>query len=315
MEEAKKRDRYKREPTPNFRLRLNERQVQILLTLNDYPLLRSTWLFAFDGKKNKVKFLANLTYLFHDCGLVERVSEYDRWKGNASPAIYRLSPSGKDYLRELGHEVGDTVFNDTNVPHSLLACDIIADIELACANRDDIRFIPKQDLLQNAPIKTRKLPHPFAIPVTISDPSINEPPVKTRYVADGWFGIDQGGKRHYYCLEVNHSNNVDNLRTLSVASHRRKFLSFRELRRTFFFEDEFGLDGSVTALFVQTRASVTNNSKRLLSELTGGKPAPHFAFRTAQTFLQERHAALPDGRYFNAIWERVHLPPINISEV
>lgn len=317
MEKPARRDRKKRTPRVAFRGTLSPRTLRILLALNEFELLRSTWLFAFDGGESEGRFKNLLTYLYHETGFIDRPDKQrNTFNALNSPAIYRLTDKGKTYLISQGYEVHQTALKIGPFAHNLLASDVMADIKLAIDRTDGLRFITKQEILAGAPAKTRSSGNPFAIPVTISYewPNGKEAEEKTSYVADGWFGIEYAdGSRRYFALEINHGSNV-RANNLKDASHLRKFLSLRALRRDHLFNSHLGLNAPVTALFVQTESDKTANSKDLLAELSAGKGSGYFAFKTIPTHQQTDRAPLPDGKTLTVPWERVGFDSFRIDQ-
>jgi hypothetical protein len=310
------RDRLERKPK-KFYGRLEQGSLNILLTLNDFEYLRSSWLYEFCGATvTKGTFQNKLTYLF-DIGLIERPKQQTHQDGfRSSPLIYRLTQEGRNYLRNRGIAVYQTALKEGPLPHNLLACEVMANIKLAVDKTPRLRFIFKHEILARAPQSTREAKNPFAIgPITIAH---KKERAKTHYVADGWFGIEYtelDGKKSYRFFAVEINNYSDVRRTeLDKASHLRKFLSLLELRRGNFFIDYLGIKAPVYGIFVQTEEHVTLDSMKLLrDELMAGEDGRYFLFDTIPTFQFEQETAQPDGRAFFKPWRRVVGGDFNIG--
>lgn len=312
-----KRDRYTRASKSSFSGKLSPRALRVLLTLNQFELMRSTWLFAFDGGRSKGRFLNLLTFLFHETGFIERPhQQLHAYHARYSPAIYRLSDRGKAYLREEGHAITKMAEKIGPFAHNLLVCDILADIKRAIDGAPGLIYISKQDILARAPAATRARRNPFALPISISYEFSGgrHAAEETTYVADGWFGIEfSDGRRRYHCLEVNRGSNV-RANNLTDASHLRKFLCVRALRRTNIFGEHLGISAPVIALFVQTTAAATDNSMALLVELSANAGSGYFAFKTLPTFEQQACAPLPLGHSVTKPWQRVRFNPLYLNQ-
>lgn len=322
MEQATKRSsRWDYPLPPPFKGALNERQLRVLLTLSEFSFLRSTWLFAFDGKKCHKRFLDLLTYLTKKTGLIEKPrGSQDSFQARYAPDIYSLAKRGREYLVQHGYSAPRDDLKTNLLAHNLLAFDILADIKLTCLDTPGLRYISKEEMLSRAPEKTQKLKSPFTLEVEIEhvfDDKHTERTM-THYVADGWFGIeythsDASKSYRFFCLEVNHQTNV-RANNLKDASHLRKMLSIKELRRQKIFATHFGITAPVICLFVQTDGSKTHNSMELLREETRGAGVPYIAFKTMQTFQQCRVAPLPDGKTLTVPWTRVGYDPLHIDQ-
>lgn len=318
MEPATKRDRSKRAPLHTFKDELHSRALQVLLILNEFELLRSTWLFAFDGQKSKGRFLDLLTHLFHDTGLIDRPRQQrDAENARYTPSIYKLSKKGRAFLKRQGYQV-NSLQKVGWFAHNLLASDVMADIKLAVMKQKGMRFISKAEIEERAPEATRNGGHPFSLPVSISHEWSNKKhsTVDTFYVADGWFGIEysDGDRKSYrfFVLEINNGSNVT-AHNLNDPSHLRKFLSFQELRRQKLFTKHLGITAPVVALFVQTDQATTHRSQALLRSLSDGKGSAHFAFKTIPTYQQQDRAPLPTGKALTEPWERVGFEPFHMD--
>jgi hypothetical protein len=311
-----KRSRNLRTPTQTFSGKLHPRALNVLLTLSEFELMRSTWLFAFDGGQSKGRFLNLLTFLFHETGFIERPDQQQNaFNALYSPTVYRLSERGHAYLRQEGYAALQAPSKVGPFAHNLLASDILADIKRAIDAAPGLRYISKQEILAGAPSATRARRNPFALPVSISHEfGGRRVAEETSYVADGWFGIEfQGGGRRYHCLEVNLGANV-RAKNLTDASHLRKFLSVRALRHSNGFAQHLGLTAPVIALFVQNDPATTQNSMGLLEELSANAGSAYFAFKSLPTFQQQECAPLPTGHTVFKPWHRVGFGPLYLSQ-
>lgn len=336
--EDNRRDRWTRDPRVLLRLpTLQARDLAVLRLLNRYPVLRSTWLYALTGGAgDETWFKKRLGLLFHGATangetfgpfLDRPVQQKDAHNARYQPSFYCLAVPGERHLMSLGdtvHQAREFIRNGRvgkirQFAHTVATCDVLADIEHGVSKWPSLRFINSDEILAAAPRATREAKNPFAIPVTIShDFGKREALLDTHYVADGWFGIEHtfpngSVQRSYFALEINHGDNV-RANNLKDATHLRKMLSLRAIRRKQLSVSHFGIKTPITALFVQSDKSVTENSMGLLRELSEGQGSAFFAFKTISHFKNQERAPLPNGTTLTEPWQRVGFEPLHLDK-
>lgn len=338
--EDNRRDRWTREPREMKRLpTLQPRDIEVFRLLNRYPALRSTWLYPFVGHgQDETWFKKRLGLLFHGAYtkdekgkimgifgpfLDRELGQKDAHNARYAPIFYSNGEKAEKHLLSIGDAVHLREVHIRNgragkirqFAHTVAMCEVWADVEYGAQLATSVRFISQDEMIANAPAETRASRNPLAIPVTISYRFGNrEERRDTHYVPDGWGGLEytlpNGAKvRRYFALEINHGDNV-RANNLKDATHLRKFLSLRAIRKRRLSVAHFGVDTPITALFVQADASVTQNSMGLLRELSDGKGSAYFAFKTIPHFKNQDRAPLPDGALLREPWERVGFDPL-----
>ena len=176
MEKRTRRSRMRRIPTGK-RIELTARDLEIFKLLERYRYLRSTFIHAFVGGASETRFKERLGHLYHEGGYLDRPQQ--QWQFANSrymPVVYENTDAARQVLRHCGlldDGLGlALVRNGTGAnrqfAHTLMICEILASIELGVRADPNLRFISWQEILAKAPESTRNSPHPFRIPVPLS---------------------------------------------------------------------------------------------------------------------------------------------------
>lgn len=294
--------------------KLTSQELVALQWLNYYPYLRSSWLMDLMGIKtqsSRTRFTKRLEILYNGAvdpfgakfgPFLDRPPQ-QQFALNARrlPIIYTLDKKG---IQALNIPHSPHSFKKNEFPHSVMICDILADIEFGCREFKHIRFVSKEEIMEIAKVSS------MDVPVSISHQfERGRESLKTVYRADGWFSLEfkmpDGSKRYrHHCLEVNNADNV-RAKTLKVASHLKKFLSLDHIIRNDLMRTHFKMRGGLFPIFVQTEDSVTRNSKGLLAELGADR---HILFATMPIYQTQPRAPILDGSLLTREWDTLNGP-------
>lgn len=211
-----RRSRFKRSPTGK-RLVLVPRDFEILQFLYRYRFLRQSHLIAFVQPKSEKRFIERLGDLFHETGYINRPQvQHQHFDAYSSPMLYEISNSGVAYL-EAHAAVPDRAVTfsrrrrgayNPQFLHTMMTIDTLVSVELQTMQKPDQRFVPVDEILKKAPVKTSAAPNPLSIPITI-EPNANYPQIRSRMdthlIPDALYGIEyliDGEKRYrFWALE------------------------------------------------------------------------------------------------------------------
>ena len=301
----------KRTPTGK-RLELTERDLVIFELLERYRYLRSTFIHAFVGGASETRFKERLGDLYHEGGYLDRPKE--QWQfANARymPVIYETTEKARRVLSEYGSPDGGhgeaMARGHRQFAHTLMACEVLASIELAAIADPNLRYISSQEILAKAPEATRNSLHPFRIPCHQSG-------AVTFIVPDGLFGLEylSDGKKSYrfFALEVDRATMPVTRTNRDQTSYLAKLLAYRQVLAHQTYKAHLGLPN----FFVLTATISEQHQQSTMSALqneTGGSTA--FLFKV----LRQRGAlcemSKPDLSIPRGPWERVGHPPQRIA--
>jgi hypothetical protein len=153
---------------------LTPRDHEILRAVHRHRLLRSTHLVALSGGSRQAT-LRRLQLLFHH-GYLDRPSmQLDWYTRGSEPLVYALGNRGAALLETEGVvRRGGARWDTKNrnlsrvfLHHTLAVAEVMVAFEVACRSREDVRFIPPEEVLARAPEATRRLRLPFRWQVEI----------------------------------------------------------------------------------------------------------------------------------------------------
>lgn len=211
-----RRSRFTRIPGRK-RLVLGPRDTVILRWLYRYRFLRQNHLLSLIQPRSEKRFIERLGDLFHETGYLSRPFALpQRFDARTTPMLYEISPAGTAYLEALDAVPPRAVtfsrrsrgsYSPQHL-HTMMIIDELLGVELTARKTAGQRFVPVDEILTRAPEKTRKLPNPLSIPVTIV-PSPKHPIVRTRIdthvIPDALYGIEtetEHGKQYeFWALE------------------------------------------------------------------------------------------------------------------
>jgi hypothetical protein len=185
------------------RLALTRRDMAIFQALDRYRYLRSTYLHAFAGGSSVTRFKERLGDLFHEGHLERPEAQWQLADSRYQPVVYELGRGAQEILNV--QDPADTARATYLGPgahrqflHSLMICEVLASIELACLSNPGPRFIAWDEILARAPESIRRAAFPPRIPLGTGAGEC--------IVPDGIFGLEyqSNGKPSYrfFALEV-----------------------------------------------------------------------------------------------------------------
>jgi hypothetical protein len=151
-----RRPRFERAPIP--RMVLTPRDLEILRAVHRYRLLRSTHLVSLTGGGRQAT-LRRLQLLFHHGYLDRPPMQLDWYTRGSEPFVYALGNRGAEALEMEGELRRGGVRWDTKnrnlsrifLHHTLMVAEIMVAFEVACRSREDVRFIPPEEIIAGAP--------------------------------------------------------------------------------------------------------------------------------------------------------------------
>lgn len=278
-------------------LALTARDLELFRVLRRYRFLRSTYLHAFVGGASKKRFKERLGNLFHE-GYLDRPEEQWRFADTRfAPVVHELGKGGADagpdaepitWLREKPHR---------QFEHSLMICEALASIELACLGRNDIRFIPWPEILARAPQNMRQSAKPYQL--TAGGTSV---------IPDALFGIEyrRDGKKSYrfFALEGDRGTMPIIRSTGAGTSVLSKFAAYRNIFEHNIHHSQLG----VPKLLVLTATTSELRKSEIMRHLREqAADYGSFLFKCVTTI------SAPDRRLLWESWDRATLDPVQIS--
>ena len=195
-----RRNRFKRTPRGK-RLRLTERDQQILGWLYRYRYLRQDHLLRIFNPKSEKRFAERLGDLFHETSFINRpMTQAPLFDARATPMLYEISNKGVTYLDALNLLPPRAVtFSrrkreefSPQFLHTMMIIEALLETELETQAAEGQRFVPVDEILSRAPEATQQAKNPLSIPVTFKG-------IKTHIVPDALYGIEyQDGEKAGY---------------------------------------------------------------------------------------------------------------------
>lgn len=209
MEKPKTKPKFKR--TPTGKIRITNRDIEVLLSLHEYRLLRSTHILALHNTFSVETLRRRLRNLFHH-GYVDRIYEKTIHQPGEKPFIYAISTKGFRYLAKQGlvaeKRTDFTKLNrkltDDPKEHRLLIAEFITGIKSSCAKDPNISFIEPKEILANSPEKTKQQSKPFqwCEKITWKGEALTIWIVPDFVFGLRYQGREQGRDKLYFCLEA-----------------------------------------------------------------------------------------------------------------
>jgi hypothetical protein len=295
-------------------LQIRPRDVDILRYVRRYRLLgsRSHILPLFGGSRyllRRLKKLYEQKYLYRLPG--RRPHE---------EAVYAVGNAGADLLkRRFGLPRPNVDYTQQNrhlgprfIEHTLLVADIMVAIELACWQRDDVRFISQQDILENrasASIREESRTvggHPLRWRVQFSHQSWSG---RKSIEPDQMFGIERTAddqEPNWFFLEADRQTMPVKSRTMNRSSLFKKqlqyFQSWDSKDASNRFEELFGVSNVRTVFVLDTGYDGEKRLQRCLEvnkHFYDGDGTGLFLFVTTTTLFNAENvltAPLTSGR-------------------
>lgn len=285
---------------------LTERDIEGLKYLYRYRFLRSDHLVALlcppDGYGSK-RLIDRLRELFHT-GFIDRPKvqlDYQRFGGKKT-MVYGLSDLGADVLQQrAGIERGAVNWQWKNrsakrlfLDHTLAVADFLVGIETAARRRDDLSFIPDQEIGGGTS-------HSWRVDVSGYDFGSGS----VGLVPDAFFGLQQHGRpkrlsTSYFFVEVDRATMPVFTSNPERSSIYKKLLGYHESWKQKLHTEHFGIAG-VRTLFLTTSPERRDHFRQAASVVADEQPYPrrkgkHLLFSTQEDAVRETL----DHRWHNA---------------
>jgi len=296
---AKRRSRMSRQSSGR-RVEITARDLEIFRLLARYRYLRSHFIHGFIGG-DRTRLLDRLGRLYHDGRYIGRPPQ--QWQlpnCRHTPVIYELDKRGAEALTEHGE---DTTWarpaGQGQLLHSLMACEIVAAIELAARDHALLRFVPLQEILS----------HPRMSPAARARARRDTVPIhglnNAAVVPDAVFGLEYrvGAEKTYrfFALEADRDTMPLTRRKSAGSNHIEKLRRYRTIIEQGIHRTQLGLPN----LFVLTVTSTQPHLERM-TEAAGRAigPSRYFLFM-AMPHLGTDGEGLKMNRLLYAPWVRV----------
>jgi len=233
------------------------------------------------------------------------------------PLIYELGSQGKAECRARGIEIYPRLSDRQQFPHDLMACMVMAYIEIACAETQGLQLVTWEDILEHpaTPEVLRASKHPLSIPkipIRLNGTSVS---AKRDSRPFGIRGYGDGGNHYAFCstgIEADCSN--EPLRPSDItarANIEAKLRGYLYIEEEKVYQTHFGFPNNLD-FFITTSKRRMRNIMQLFSDLTGGKGADHVLFAYLPNMNSVETAPEPNAEFFLQNFERVGHPPFNI---
>lgn len=297
-----RRPRFERAPVRP--MLLTPRDRDLLRAVYRHRLLRSTHLTALAGGSRQA-VLRRLQLLFHHGHLDRPPRQLDWYARGSEPLVYALGKRGAELLAAAGELRRGGIRWDTKngslsrvfLHHALAVADVIVAFEVACRNREGVRFIPPEEVLAGAPKETHHLRLPFRWHVDLRSEGRRW---RLGVQPDRVFGLrfkGQGVSSAYFFLEADRGTMPVSRRDLAQTSFARKLLAYRETWRQRVHKTHFGIP-SFRVLTVTTSSERLAHLAAACRSLAGGGAGGLFLFATASELARTNVLTMEwvDGR-------------------
>jgi hypothetical protein len=295
----KRRSRMQRTRTGKS-LALTARDLEIFRTLRRYRFLRSTYLYAFAGGESEKRFKERLGDLFHE-GYLDRPAEQWRFAdARFTPVVHELGKGTAEAAPDAEPVTWLCAGPHRQFQHSLMTCEVLASIELACRDRDDIRFISWPEILAKAPEATKQSAKPF---VLAADSEV--------VVPDALFGLEyrrEGRKAfRFFALEADRGTMPIARASKQGTSLLGKLVTYQKVLANEVYRARLGIP-NLLILTLTAGASRGIELVKRFGEAAG--EAPQFLF---QAIAGASALAHPEPALLLGPWQRPRLAPIWID--
>ena len=270
-----------RQPTGK-RIVLGERDFQCFAALERHGLLPSTYLYEFTKHtaRNFKGFQQRLTDLYNEDNTPHRgfylerpEQQYASINARYQPMAYELTPQAGRALRD--RDIPPQMWEQPNGPylHRFMTACLTASIELG-TRQAGFRYLSQADIFAHpkCPAGLADKDHPLALPC--GDGSI---------IPDQLFGIDYGKKFRFFALEADRKTETIVSRKAHAKAYARKLEAYLHVLEQQTFREVWGIP-MLTILTVTTSQPHMNTMIDTLRDVTGGKFAASFLFKTQGEF-------------------------------
>lgn len=214
---------------------LTPRDLDILRAIYRYRFLHSIHLATLSGGSQQA-ILRRLQLLFHHGYLDRPPMQLDWYTKGSEPMVYALGRRGAEVLEAEGQARRGGVRWDAKnrhlsrlfLHHTLAVAEVMVAFEVACRDRDDVQFIPSEEVLSGAPEPTRRLPFRWQIEVRHSGKLHRLGVEPDRVFGLRFKGRPEGRQSAFFFLEVDRGTMPVVRRSLAQTSFFRKLLAYQE---------------------------------------------------------------------------------------
>jgi hypothetical protein len=177
--------------------------------------------------------------------------QLDWYARGSEPLAYALGNRGAEVLETEGEVRRGRMRWDTKnrnlsrvfLHHTLAVAEVMVAFEVACRNREGVKFVPPKEVLAGAPESTRRLRLPFRWQVEIRH---GGKPHRLGVEPDRVFGLQfddaqENRRRAFFFLEADRGTMPVTREGLGQTSFRRKLLGYRETWRQALYRSHLGI--------------------------------------------------------------------------
>jgi len=293
------------------KLELSPRDLEIFRVLFRYRYLPSTSIHAFVGGASETRFKERLGDLFHEGYLDRPTKQWELAGCRHRPAVYEIGRGG---LKVLRHSEAEDLESRTwlgtqahlQFHHSLMICDVLANVELESRTLSHLRFIPWSEIAAKMPNLVLHRSGPFRFMATTPHP--------LTVIPDAIFGIEyhSGETRSYrfFALEADRGTMPIMRSQGAQSSYLKKLINYRAVFAANLCKTQLGVP-NLLVLTVTTSERRKETIMRWLGTVAGGASAG-FLFKSTTEQIT-KCAAGPECSYLKGTWMRTGFPPMCIS--
>jgi hypothetical protein len=279
---------------------ITARDLEIFRALRRYRFLRSTYLHAFTGGESEKRFKERLGDLFHE-GYLDRPEEQWRFAdARFAPVVHELGKGAAEIAPDAEAVTWLSEGPHRQFQHSLMTCEVLASIELACRDRGSVRFISWPEMLTKAPESTRRSAKPFVL--TAGDEAV---------VPDAMFGLEyrRDGRKtfRFFALEADRGTMPIARAAKQGTSLLGKLAAYRKVLDKELYRAHLGIP-NLLVLTVMTDADRGVEVVKQLGELAG--ESPQFLF---QAIASPNSLSRPTASPLTSPWHRPRLAALQID--
>jgi hypothetical protein len=319
---AQRLSRWDRSPLRNSQgaeklARLTARDHEVFKLLARYRYLPADFIHAFVGGSLKglsrhLSVLKRKPNCYIACPEQQRQSA----AANHRHLIYQLDVRGADTLRAQGISVDCR--SHRNFAHEVMACEILASLELGTLSQPTCRLITWAEITQHPrfPEATRRAPHPHACPVSFTHRDSEH---SFELYADCLpFGIERphnGRAAYIFCpgIEADTRSEPIEPSDFERSSIYRKFAGYLSLIERETYKTRWALP-ILFVPFITTTERRMRSMMACLERLTNGVGSSRIIFTTCPGIYSFDQPLRPDGSMLTRKWQRVGHPPFSFIE-
>ncbi len=262
-----RRSRFKRQISGK-RIRLGQRDIDVLRWLYRYRYLRTSHLTQIFKPKSPKRFVERLGNLFHETGYINRPNlQGDHFSAHATSMLYEISIKGINLLDVQGGLPDRAVTFSRRSPrsyspqylHTMMIIEALLEIELETITKTGQRFVPVDEILARAPESTRIARNPLSVPITLK-PTKKYPFIRSRMethlIPDALGGIEyliDGEKRYrFWALECERASPASRSHA-QASSTRLKCAAYDALIASRNYRNHWGIPNLKLHLVTTTR--------------------------------------------------------------